>query len=65
MRSRLVGDWNGWAGDTVVELDNGSVWQQVEYYYRYQYRYRPTATVTSNKMEVEGMPRAVRVQRLR
>lgn len=65
MKSRVEGEWTGWDGSTIVKLDNGSVWEQMEYYYRYQYKYRPQVTIENNKMLVEGMPRAVRVQRLR
>jgi hypothetical protein len=64
MRSRVDGSWTGWSGDTVVKLTNGTVWRQVQYYYRYQYRYRPEVIVDGKMMYVEGMPKAVRVERL-
>lgn len=61
----VEGEWNGWDGDTVVELSDGSEWKQDEYLYEYRYAYRPTATVNSrNEMHVEGMSRPVRVRRL-
>lgn len=41
MNSRIDGAWRGWNGSTVVKLINGTVWEQVQYYYRYQYKYRP------------------------
>jgi hypothetical protein len=41
------------------------VWQQDEYYYRYQYKYRPEVTVDRNQMHVDGMPKAIRVRRIR
>ncbi len=65
MRSRIEGEWTGWDGSTVVTLVNGSVWQQDEYYYRYQYKYRPEVIVDGNRMHVDGMPKAIRVRRLR
>jgi hypothetical protein len=65
VKSRIEGEWTGWDGDTVVTLVDGSVWQQDEYYYRYQYKYRPEVTVDGNKMQVDGMPKAIRVGRLR
>lgn len=65
MRSRIAGAWTGWDGSTVVTLENGSVWQQAEYYYRYQYKYRPLAIISGGKMQVDGMAKAVRVHRLR
>jgi hypothetical protein len=65
VRSRIEGEWTGWDGSTVVTLVNDSVWQQDEYYYRYQYRYRPEVIVDGNRMHVDGMPKAIRVRRLR
>lgn len=64
MKSRIDGAWTGWSGDTVVKLVNGSVWRQVQYYYRYQYKYRPQVIISGNMMSVEGIPKAVRVQRV-
>ena len=65
MQSRIQGSWTGWHGRTVVALINGSVWQQVEYCYNYRYSYRPEVRVEGDRMLVAGMPRAVRVRRLR
>lgn len=48
-----------------MTLTDGSVWQQDEYYYRYHYKYRPEVIVDGNTMHVDGMPKAIRVQRLR
>jgi hypothetical protein len=58
------GSWEGWSGETLVELTDGSVWRQEEYHYEYRYAYRPRVTVVNNKMQVEGMNRAIRVRRL-
>jgi len=65
MQSRVEGAWTGWSGSTVVRLSNGSVWQQAQYYYRYQYKYRPRVIIDGNQMHVEGMPKAIKVRRLR
>lgn len=65
MQSRIEGTWTGWSGDTIVRLANGSVWRQDQYYYRYQYKYRPRVIVDGRQMHVEGMPKAVRVRRIR
>jgi hypothetical protein len=64
MKSRVQAEWTGWDGDTIVKLDNGSVWQQEQYYYEYRYAYRPVATIDGNMMLVEGMRKAVRVRRI-
>lgn len=64
MKKTLNGAWEGWKGDTVVELADGSTWEQAEYYYEYRYAYRPEVTLTGDLMFVDGMQRAVRVRRL-
>lgn len=64
MRSRVDGTWSGWSGDTIVPLENGTVWQQVNYHYCYRYKYRPRVEVRGSMMQVEGMPRPIRVRRI-
>lgn len=57
-------DWQGWDGDTVVRLTDGSVWRQAEYHYEYSYAYRPRVILSGDMMHVEGTRRAVRVRRI-
>lgn len=64
MVTRVRGSWRGWSGRTIVELSDGTVWQQVEYKYEYRYAYRPNASVTNSLMLVEGMSQPVRVRRI-
>lgn len=64
MTLHIDGEWNGWDGDTIVKLTDGSKWRQVEYCYEYRYAYRPTVSLANGKMQVDGMSRAVRVERL-
>jgi hypothetical protein len=59
----VKGSWKGWDGKTVVELTNGSTWEQAEYLYEYHYAYRPEVAIVDGKMWVEGMSRPVRVRR--
>jgi hypothetical protein len=65
MKRYVKGSWTGWAGDTVVELTDGSVWRQTEYVYSYRYAYRPEVVILGDRMLVKGMTRAVRVRRMR
>lgn len=65
MALRVEGSWTGWSGDTIVKLTDGSVWEQIKYYYKYRYSYRPQVSVSNNRMLVGGMDRSVRVRRLR
>jgi hypothetical protein len=65
--SRVRGEFNGWDGDTIVELDNGERWQQARYKYKYSYRYRPQVKVWRSRgkyfMEVDGMEEKMEVRR--
>jgi hypothetical protein len=57
--SYIAGDFEGWDGDAVYELDDGSRWELLEYQYRYAYQYRPRARVWRDGvhyyLEVAGM----------
>lgn len=64
MTLHVDGSWSGWDGDTIVQLTDGSVWRQDEYYYEYHYAYRPEVVIASGKMSVKGTRRAVRVRRI-
>jgi len=64
VRLQLEGEWNGWDGNTIVKLTDGSVWRQEEYLFEYRYSYRPHVTLQGNVMHVDGMSRGIRVRRL-
>lgn len=64
MTLQVDDDWEGWDGDTLVKLSDGSVWRQEEYHYEYAYAYRPHVTLSGDLMHVQGMSRAIRVRRL-
>ena len=54
----IDGDWEGWNGENIIELTDGSVWQQIEYHYNYSYSYMPEVKIAKNNgsysMLVEG-----------
>ena len=56
--------WSGWSGETIVELNDGTIWRQDEYVYEYHYSYRPSVSIADGRMFVEGMSRPVRVRSL-
>lgn len=64
MRKQIEDEWNGWDGNTIVKLTDGSVWRQEEYHYEYRYSYRPYVTLAGNTMHVDGMSRGIRVRRI-
>ena len=69
IESRVKGEFKGWEGETVVRLTNGQIWQQTEYYYYYRYAYMPEVLIYNSNngivMKVDGIDKAVRVQRLK
>lgn len=69
IESRIDGDFEGWEGDTVVSLTNGQIWKQTEYHYTYHYAYSPRVVIYrsggSYKMKVDGVERAISVERLK
>lgn len=69
IESRVDGEFQGWDGETIFRLTNGQIWQQAEYSYLYHYAYMPRVTIFSvsggYKMQVDGVNKAIRVQRLR
>jgi hypothetical protein len=69
IETQVDGEFNGWEGETIVKLMNGQIWQQTEYHYQYHYAYMPKVLVYSSsggyKMKIEGVEKAVAVQRLK
>jgi hypothetical protein len=52
-----------------LELTNGQIWQQTEYYYHYHYAFMPKVLIFRSgrgyKMKVEGVEKPVGVTRLK
>ncbi len=69
VESTIRGDFKGWEGETIFQLDNGQIWQQAEYDYMYSYQYRPDVTIyqTSGgcRMKVEDENDTIIVKRIR
>ncbi len=69
IESKVDGEFEGWDGETIVKLTNGQIWQQIEYHYHYRYAYMPEVLIFKSggvyKMKVEGIKKAVRVERLK
>jgi hypothetical protein len=69
IEDQIAGEFTGWAGETIVRLTNGQIWQQSEYYYTYHYAYSPRIIIYRSaggyKMKVDGVDRAVGVTQLR
>ena len=66
--SRIAGEFNGFNGDAVFELTNGSKWQQAKYKYKYKYKHRPKAKIWKDGsryyIEVDCMREMIQVRRV-
>lgn len=69
VETTIKGAFKGWDGNTVIELTNGQIWKQSEYYYEYYYAYQPSVMIYPDgggfKMKVEGVSKSVGVSRLK
>lgn len=45
IKSRIKGNFEGFSGETVYTLMDGSVWQQSQYKYVYKYAYTPSVLI--------------------
>ncbi len=44
-KAQVVNDFNGWDGETLFKLSDGTYWVQIAYAYWYHYAYRPDVTI--------------------
>ena len=69
IESKVDGTFEGWDGETIVKLMNGQMWKQSGYYYKYHYAYMPEVLIFKSggryKMLVEGIDKAVYVEKLK
>jgi hypothetical protein len=59
VETHIDGDFNGWEGETLYKMDDGSIWQQSTYHYHYHYTFHPSVTIYANRygachIKVEG-----------
>jgi hypothetical protein len=68
IKSRLVGHFQGFETDQILQLQNGEMWQQDGVRKRYAYRYRPKAILWQEAkhyyMDIEGMHELIQVHRV-
>lgn len=69
IETQIDGDFNGWDGDAIFKLQNGQIWEQVEYDYEYEYDFMPDVTIYSAsdgcRMKVDGMDDTILVKRIK
>jgi hypothetical protein len=59
VETRIDGDFNGWEGETIYKMDDGSIWQQSTYHYHYHFTFHPSVTIYPTRygtchIKVEG-----------
>ena len=68
IKSQIDGDFDGWEGDTIVELTNGQIWKQDDFHIEYHFAFMPKVLVykdgSSWKMHVDGCRKDVKVRQL-
>lgn len=70
VHSKIKGDFNGWSGDTLFQLANGQIYQQVDTSQYSAYLYRPTCALVplgndQYTLVVENIPDYCTVTRLK
>ncbi len=69
IETNIDGEFEGWDGDTIFKMMNGSIWQQASYAYTYHYAYMPDVIIYLKNgmyfMKVEGVEDELQVSRLR
>ena len=67
--SRIIGEFSGWNGETVFELENGQVWQQSRNGLLIAKLTNPKVTIKkamfSYKLSVEGYNASISVRRIK
>ena len=69
IESQIDGEFNGWEGETIVKLIDGSIWQQNDYAFSFSYSYCPKVYIFNSngrmKMKVDGNNTTVSVELLK
>ena len=66
--TQIDGTFEGWDGDTIFKMMDGSIWQQASYDYTYHYAYMPKVIIynkgDATYMKVEDVDDPIQVKRL-
>ena len=67
IETQIDGEFNGWDGETIFKMMDGTIWQQASY--DYEYDYMPDVIIYkkggSYYMRVEDMDESIEVKRIR
>ena len=69
IETRIDGEFEGWEGETIFKMQNGTIWQQASYAYKYKYAYSPKVLIFGKSdgtyMKVDGINDEIRVRRIK
>jgi hypothetical protein len=69
VESKIDGDFEGFDNGKLFKLQNGQIWEQIDYTYHYSYKYNPKVTIYKDGsnyiMVVDGIEKKVKVQKLK
>ena len=69
IETRIDGEFQGWKGETIFKMRNGTIWQQASYSYKYHYAYSPKVIIYAKSgsayMKVDGIDDEIRVKRIK
>ncbi len=69
LETQIDGEFEGWDGDTIFKMMNGTIWQQVSYDYTYHYAYMPSVIIYRKRgmfyMRVEGVDDEIAVRQIK
>ena len=69
IETNIDGEFEGWDGETIFKMMNGSIWQQSSYAYTYHYAYMPDVIIYrkggSYYMKVEDVDDEIQVRQIR
>jgi uncharacterized coiled-coil protein SlyX len=67
--TKIDGEFNGWDGETIFKMMNGTIWQQSSYNYTYHYAYMPDVIIYKKGgtyyMKVEDVDDEIQVTQIK
>ena len=68
METKIDGNFEGWDGETIFKMMNGTIWQQASYDYTYHYAYMPDVIIYrkggAQYMKVEDVDDEIQVRQI-
>lgn len=69
LEAQIDGDFEGWDGETIFKMTDGTIWQQASYDYTYHYSYMPKVIIYKKSgsyyMKVEDVDDEIEVKRIK